>query len=419
MQSTVAALVTPGKGILAADESLPTIGKRFAALGIPATAENRRAYREALFTTPGLGQFISGAILFDETLHQKSDAGAPLAETLVRQGIIPGIKVDQGTVAMVNFPGEKITQGLDGLRERLATYRELGARFTKWRAVISIGDRLPTAACIDANAGPLAQFAALSQEAGLVPIVEPEILMDGNHTLARCEEVMSVTLQVVFAGLFAHRVALDAMLLKTGLILPGKDCLRPTEAGEVTEATLRSFRRTVPSAVAGIVFLSGGQRDVVATQRLNAICRTRGLPWRLSFSFGRALQDAAMKAWGGSATKVKAAQAALFRRARCNSLAVQGRYSAQSERAGSGGDQDSSRHPRILPVRVDTKYMKTPKSPDNRGPVRAAGKTSRPPSPLVRSPAEAKRESARLRRCRESLGSNVTAAERNIRTSLL
>lgn len=341
MQSTVTALVASGKGILAADESFPTIGKRFAALGIPATVENRRAYREALFTTPRLGQFISGAILFDETLHQNNCAGAPLAETLVRQGIIPGIKVDQGTVALANFPGEKITQGLDGLRERLATYRQLGARFTKWRAVISIDDRLPTAACIEANAGPLAQFAALSQEAGLVPIVEPEVLMDGNHTLARCEEVLSVTLQVVFAGLFAQRVALDAMLLKTGLVLPGKDCLRPAEAGEVAEVTLRSLRRTVPPAVAGIVFLSGGQSDVAATQRLNAICRTRGLPWSLSFSFGRALQDAAMKAWGGSATNVKAAQAALIHRARCNSLATQGRYSEQTERAGSGGDQDS------------------------------------------------------------------------------
>lgn len=418
MQSTVTALVAPGKGILAADESFPTIGKRFAALGIPATVENRRAYREALFTTPGLGQFISGAILFDETLHQNNGAGAPLSEALVRQGIIPGIKVDRGTVALANFPGEKITQGLDGLRERLATYRELGARFTKWRAVISINDRLPTAACIVANAGPLAQFAALSQEAGLVPIVEPEVLMDGNHTLARCEEVMSVTLQVVFAGMFAQRVALDAMLLKTGLVLPGKDCVRLAEAGEVTEATLRCFRRTVPPAVAGIVFLSGGQSDFAATQRLNAICGTRGLPWRLSFSFGRALQDAAMKAWGGSAANVRAAQAALLHRARCNSLAAQGRYSEQTERAGPGGDRDFSGGSESSRPRQTPKDMKASQSPDNRGSVLAPGKTSRPPNPLVSSRAEAKRESDRLRRGRQGLVSGATVAERNIRTSL-
>lgn len=343
MQSIVTTLMAPGKGILAADESLPTIGKRFVALGIPATAVNRRAYRGTLCTAPGLGEFISGTILFDETLRQKTGDGAGFAATLVRQGIIPGIKVDQGTVALANFPGEKITQGLDGLRERLTTYRGLGARFTKWRAVISIGDRLPTAACIEANAGPLARFAALSQEAGLVPIVEPEVLMDGNHTLARCEEVMSVTLQAVFAGLFAQRVALDAILLKTGMVLSGRDCLRQADTDEVAQATVRCLRQVVPPAVGGIVFLSGGQSDLAATQRLNAICGARGLPWRLSFSFGRALQDAAMKAWGGSAANVKAAQAALIHRARGNSLATQGRYSERTERAGPDGDQDPFR----------------------------------------------------------------------------
>jgi fructose-bisphosphate aldolase class I len=331
LDSTVAALLAPGKGILAADESFPTIGKRFAALKIPSSEENRRVYRELLFTTPGLGEFISGVILFDETIRQRTKDGVALPELLAKQGIIPGIKVDKGTVALANFPGEKITQGLDGLRDRLAEYRELGARFTKWRAVIAIGERLPTAACIEANARPLALFAALSQEAGLVPIVEPEVLMDGNHTLARCEEVMSVTLQVVFAGLFAHRVVLEAMLLKTGMVLSGKDCSRQADPEMVAGATIRCLRRAVPAAVPGIVFLSGGQSDVAATERLNAICRMDGVPWKFSFSFGRALQDAALKTWQGSPANVAAAQAELRHRARCNGLAVQGKYGEQAE----------------------------------------------------------------------------------------
>lgn len=330
LMATAHALVVSGKGILAADESFPTIGKRFAALEVPATEENRRAYRELLFTTPALGDFISGAILFDETLRQRTgDRGATLPEILVRQGIIPGIKVDHGTIPLANFPGETITQGLDGLRERLAEYRQLGARFTKWRAVIAIGERLPTAACIAANAGPLAQFAALSQEAGLLPIVEPEVLMDGNHTLARCEEVMSLTLQAVFAGLFAHRVALEAMLLKASMVLAGKDSKRPADPLEVAAATVGCLRRNVPAAVPGIVFLSGGQADVAATERLNAICQVSGAPWTLSFSFGRALQDEAMKTWSGSPSNSPAAQAALLHRARCNALAVLGKYSGE------------------------------------------------------------------------------------------
>lgn len=332
MESTVLALLAPGKGLLAADESFPTIGKRFAALAIPSTEQNRRAYRELLFTAPRLGKFISGAILFDETLRQSTGDGTPMPELLTRQGIVSGIKVDAGKTALANFPGEKITRGLDGLRERLAAYRKLGARFTKWRAVIAIGERLPTAACIEANAGPLAQFAALSQEAGLVPIVEPEVLMDGNHTLARCEEVTRAALQAVFAALFEHRVALETMLLKTGMVLPGKDCPQQADTGEVAEATLRCLRRVVPAAVPGIVFLSGGQSDVAATERLNAICRAGGAPWRLSFSFGRALQDAAMKTWKGSPSNLEAAQAVLLRRARCNGLAVQGKYSARVKR---------------------------------------------------------------------------------------
>ena len=332
MTSTAAALIAPGKGILAADESLPTIGKRFKALNIPSTEENRRAYRELLFTTSGLGEFIGGVILFDETIRQKTSSGALMPDLLAAQGIIPGIKVDKGTMALPGFAGEKITQGLDGLRERLAEYRELGARFTKWRAVIAIGERLPTRTCIEANARALALFAALSQEAGLVPIVEPEVLMDGDHTLARCEEVTSVTLQAVFAALFEQRVVLEGILLKTGMVLSGKDCAEQADAGKVAEATLRCLRRTVPAAVPGIVFLSGGQSDVVATERLNAICRAGGVPWKLSFSFGRALQDAAMKTWQGAPANVATAQAALRHRARCNGLAVQGKYAEQAER---------------------------------------------------------------------------------------
>ena len=334
MESTVAALLAFGKGILAADESLPTIGKRFGALNIPSTAENRRAYRELLFTTPELGEFISGAILFDETIHQKAANGQILPEILIRQGIVPGIKVDGGTMALPNFDGEKITQGLDGLRERFSAYRELGARFTKWRAVLAIGRGLPTATCIEANARSLALFAALSQEAGLVPIVEPEVLMDGSHTLAQCEEVTSDTLKTVFAALFDHRVALETMLLKTGMVLPGMDCPQQAEVGKVAEATLRCLRRTVPAAIPGIVFLSGGQRDVAATERLNAICQDGGVPWKLSFSFGRALQDAALKTWHGSPVNVAAAQAALHHRAKCNHLALQGEYTELAELEG-------------------------------------------------------------------------------------
>lgn len=338
LESTVAALVAPGKGILAADESFPTIEKRFATLGIPSTEENRRAYRELLFATPGLGEFISGAILFDETMRQTLGSEVPMPEMLAGQGIIPGVKVDGGTIGLANFAGEKITRGLDGLRERLAEYRERGARFTKWRAVIAIGEGLPTATCIGANARILALFAARSQEAGLVPIVEPEVLMDGNHTLARCEEVTGATLQAVFAALFTHRVALEAMLLKTGMVVPGKNCPQPATADQVAAATLRCLQRAVPAAVPGIVFLSGGQSDVVATERLNAICRPGGAPWKLSFSFGRALQDTAMKTWRGVPANRAAAQAALHHRARCNGLAVQGKYSDKAEHEGPAPD---------------------------------------------------------------------------------
>jgi fructose-bisphosphate aldolase class I len=322
MESTIAALLAPGKGILAADESFPTIEKRFKALNISSTEQSRRAYREMLFTTPGLNDFISGVILFEETLRQRTPDNVPIPELLAKLGIIPGIKVDKGTVALANFAGEKLTHGLDGLRERLIEYRESGARFTKWRAVITIGADIPTHTCIEANAHLLARFAALSQEAELVPIVEPEVLMDGNHTIARCEEVTGELLQAVFAALFQHRVVLEQMLLKTGMILSGAECPEQADDEIVAKTTLRCLHRTVPAAVPGIVFLSGGQSDQAATQHLKAICRAGNAPWKLSFSFGRALQSPAMKSWQGSPDNVVMAQSALYDRAKCNGLAV-------------------------------------------------------------------------------------------------
>jgi len=333
LESTVKSLLAPGKGILAADESFPTIEKRFNALNISSNEQNRGAYREMLFATPGLSEFISGVILFDETVRQRTSHGVPLTmpKVLAQQQITPGVKVDKGTASLPNFPGEKITQGLDGLRERLVEYRELGMRFTKWRAVIAIDEGLPNRIAIDANANALALFAALSQEVGLVPIVEPEILMNGSHTIARCEEVTNAALESVFAALFEYRVVLELMLLKTGMILSGAECPKQAEVGEVAEATLRCFRRAVPAAVPGIVFLSGGQADEMATLRLNAICRSSDVPWKLSFSFGRALQSPVLNIWKGSSANVEAAQAALHHRAKCNSFALQGKYSAQME----------------------------------------------------------------------------------------
>jgi fructose-bisphosphate aldolase class I len=332
LRATVAHLLAPGKGILAADESLPTIGRRFAALGIPSTEETRRVYREMLFTTPQLNEWISGAILFDETTTQRTDFGETLPGVLTTRHIVPGVKVDGGTVDLPNFPGEKFTSGLDDLPKRLLAYRERGLRFAKWRAVISVGAGLPTATAIATNARLLALYAVLSQEAGLVPIVEPEVLMDGDHTIARCEEVTHRVLQAVFSALAEYRVLLEGMLLKTGMVLAGKDCPQQTGVAEVAEATLRCLRRDVPDAVPGVAFLSGGQTDLAATERLNAICRTSQTPWKLTFSFGRALQDAAMKTWGGSPSNRHASQMALAHRARCNALATQGKYSAQIER---------------------------------------------------------------------------------------
>lgn len=333
LASTLEALLAPGKGILAADESFPTIDKRFKELGIPNTEPNRRAYRETLFTTPGLATAISGVILFDETIRQQTSKGVAMPALLAAEGIVPGIKVDGGTEALPGFPGEKFTQGLDGLRERLAEYVGLGARFTKWRAVFTIGEHTPTAATLRTNARTHALYAALSQEAGLVPIVEPEILMDGDHTIARCEEVATSVLRRVFEELEEHRVSLEHMLLKTGMILSGEECQVQAPAAEVASATLRCFRRTVPTAVPGIVFLSGGQPDVPATQRLNEIARMGPSPWKITFSYGRALQDPSLKAWAGHAKNAAAAQAALQLRAKCNGLAVRGAYKDESETA--------------------------------------------------------------------------------------
>jgi len=333
LESVARKLVAPGKGILAADESSGTIEKRLKSINVPSTEENRRAYREVLFTTKGAGEFISGVILFDETIRQKSRDGRTFVETLEQQGIIPGIKVDKGAKAIANFPGEKITEGLDGLRERLAEYRKLGARFAKWRAVIAIGDGIPTQTCIDANAEALARYAALCQEGDLVPIVEPEVLMDGTHTIQRYFEVTEATLRSVFNALAAHRVVLEGMLLKPNMVLSGKECPQQASVQEVAEATVRCMKRVVPAAVPGLVFLSGGQTDSQATEHLNAMNRLSDLPWQLSFSFGRALQAPVLNAWKGDPAKVADAQRAFHHRALCNSKARFGKYTEDMESA--------------------------------------------------------------------------------------
>jgi len=330
---TAKALVAPGKGILAADESAPTIEKRFRALGIESTEEKRRVYRQMLFTTAGIEEFISGVILFDETIRQKADDGTAFPEALSRQGIIPGIKVDKGAKPLAGAPGEKVTEGLDGLRERLAEYKGLGARFAKWRAVITIGGGMPSAYCIDANAHALARYAALCQEAGLVPIVEPEVLMDGDHTIERCFDVTEVVLQSVFRALRDQRVTLEHLLLKPNMVLPGKGCPRQASVADVAEATVRCLLRAVPAAVPGVVFLSGGQAEEDATAHLNAMNTLTGpRPWQLSFSYARALQGPAMKAWGGEARNIAAGQKAFYHRARCNGAARYARYTPELER---------------------------------------------------------------------------------------
>jgi fructose-bisphosphate aldolase class I len=331
LEETARALVAPGKGILAADESDGTIKKRFDSIGVESTEENRRAYRDLLFTTEGAADHISGVILFDETIRQSSADGTPFPELLRRQGIIPGIKVDKGAKDLANAPGEKITEGLDGLRERLAEYRELGARFAKWRAVITIGKGIPSEYCLWTNAHALGRYAALSQEAGLVPIVEPEVLMDGDHSIDTSFDVTSRTLHAVFTELRDQRVHFEQMLLKPNMVLSGYDAAGRAGVQEVAEATVRCFRRHVPAAVPGIVFLSGGQTDEDATAHLNAMNAMGPHPWELSFSYGRALQAPALKAWSGEAANVGAGQAAYLHRARMNGLARSGSYSPDME----------------------------------------------------------------------------------------
>jgi fructose-bisphosphate aldolase class I len=333
LASIARAMVAPGKGILAADESAPTIKKRFDSIQTESTEENRRTYRDMLFTTAGAEAFISGVILFDETLRQATAAGEPFPQYLAARGMIPGIKVDTGAKALAAFPGEKVTEGLDGLRERLAEYSELGAQFAKWRAVITIGDGLPTDFCIHANAHGLARYAALCQEAGIVPIVEPEVLMDGAHTLERCEEVTAATLARVFDELEAHRVDLSGMVLKPNMVISGSECASRAGVTEVAEATVRCLKAHVPAAVPGIAFLSGGQSPEEATAHLSAMNEMGAQPWELTFSYGRALQAPALSAWGGKAASYEVGQQAFLKRARLNGLARTGGYSPELEAA--------------------------------------------------------------------------------------
>jgi fructose-bisphosphate aldolase class I len=333
LEAVARSLVGQGRGILAADESFPTIEKRFKSIGVASTEATRQSYREMLMTTEGLAEAISGVILFDETIRQKTRDGKPFPELLAQRGIVPGIKVDGGAKSLAGFANEKVTEGLDGLRDRLAEYRTLGARFSKWRAVITIGAGIPTGCCLGANAHALARFAALSQEAGLVPIVEPEVLMDGDHSIERCEEVTAGTLARVYSQLQEHRIFLEGTLLKPNMVLAGKGCPRQAGVPAVAEATLRCLRRTVPAAVPGIVFLSGGQTAEQATEHLNAMNALGRQPWELSFSFGRALQAPALEAWHGDLANIEAGQNALLHRARCNGAARQGRYSREMEKA--------------------------------------------------------------------------------------
>ncbi len=328
------AMVAPGRGILAADESTGTIGKRFDSIKVENTEENRRAYRDMLFTTQGIGDTISGVILYDETLRQKSAAGTSFVDLLNKNGVLPGIKVDAGAKDLVLCPGELVTEGLDNLPKRCAEYAKLGAKFAKWRAVITIGADIPSTTCIAANAHALARYAAICQDAGLVPIVEPEVLMDGDHTIERCEQVTEWTLNAVFDALYINRVSLEGSVLKPSMVISGKGCSRQASVAEVAERTVRILKRTVPAAVAGIAFLSGGQSDELATAHLDAMNKLGNNPWPLSFSYGRALQQPAIKTWKGSSANVAAAQAALAHRGRMNGLAALGKYSASMENQG-------------------------------------------------------------------------------------
>ncbi len=331
---TAQALVADDKGLLAMDESTPTCNKRFAKLEIPQTVEARRAYRELLVTTPGLSESISGAILYDETIRQQTKDGTPFINVLTDAGIIPGIKVDTGAKDLAAHPGEKITEGLDGLRDRLTEYFQMGARFAKWRAVIAVGEGLPSRSCIEANAHALARYAALCQEVGLVPVVEPEVLMDGDHTLQRCREVTELVLRVVFNQLYTQRVMLEGMILKPNMVLPGWACPQQESVDEVANATVKCLFRSVPAAVPGIAFLSGGQSAELASARLNAMNFSfkSQLPWALSFSFARAIQQPALEIWRGKKANVSAAQQALVHRAQCNRAARRGEYTAAMEK---------------------------------------------------------------------------------------
>ena len=336
LESIAQAMVAPGQGILAADESTGTIKKRFDQIATESTADSRRDYREMLFRADdAMNNYVSGVILFDETLRQKAADGSPLVDLIKAAGAVPGIKVDKGAKDYAGHPGEKVTEGLDGLRERLAEYYDLGARFAKWRAVITIADGAPTASCIAANAHGLARYAALCQEAGIVPIVEPEVLMDGanaSHDIDRCYHVTEATLNKVFTELYDARVKLEGMVLKPNMVIAGKDCATQASAQEVAEKTIRCLKSCVPAAVPGIAFLSGGQSDEQATENLSIMNAIGGLPWALTFSYGRALQQAALKAWQGKAENVAAAQAAFTHRARMNGLAAKGDWSGALER---------------------------------------------------------------------------------------
>jgi len=334
LRATIAKMIEPGKGVLAADESIPTITKRFKALNIESTEETRRAYRQLLFTTRGAEEFLSGVILFEETLDQKADDGTALPEVLVRHGVMPGIKVDKGTTPLTGAPGDLITQGLDGLGERLKAYKTKGARFAKWREVYAITDVNPTPLGVAANAEVLARYAAICQEAGIVPIVEPEVLIDGDHTIERCYEVSDAVLHAVFGALHRNRVLLEGMVLKPSMVLPGKDHPPKASPEQVAEATLQVLRRNVPAAVPTINFLSGGQKPEEATANLNAMnAMSPHGPWVLSFSYARALQDPAMRAWGGRKENVATAQAAFYQRVKMNSLARAGKWNPAMERA--------------------------------------------------------------------------------------
>ena len=328
-------MVASDKGLLAMDESLPTCNKRFAEYGIPQTEEFRREYRELLITTAGLGESISGAILFDETIRQKTKDGTPMIKVISDAGIIPGIKVDTGAKNMAAHHGEKLSEGLDGLRERLEEYYEMGARFAKWRAVIVVGNDIPSRACIEANAQALARYAALCQEVGLVPIVEPEVLMDGGHTMERCFAITEEVLRTVFNQLYIQGVMLEGMILKPNMVVPGLSCPKQETTDDIADATVKCLLRAVPAAVPGITFLSGGQSAELATERLNAMnVRFKGkLPWKISFSFGRALQQPALDIWHGKEANVSKAQQALYHRAKCNLAACKGEYNDALEKA--------------------------------------------------------------------------------------